>query len=175
MSNTRVKLNCACEFKEILKKLSVRTSLGLYRSHVIRAHSSWASQKYNLPWDLGTSEALETSVLDFLARRIQLCRDPSLIGHFLSISSKKMPRKWSLGPRTSNAPQRELFVCGFRSFVALLVLQQINFWVSVSDGRSSCSTKQQFLEKLSKICKQKLCRYTVVICVRYSDSVKTSV
>ena len=48
--------------------------------------------KNNLPTNQGTSETLETSVLELLTRCIQLFRDPSLFGQFSSISKIKLPK-----------------------------------------------------------------------------------
>ena len=99
-----------------------------------------------LPWAAGLpkkmifceTEASETSLLEFLARRIQLCGDPSLLGHFLYFS-KKLPKNENGAWITTliDAPWQELFICGLRSAVAFLVSRI--FCASIWDGQSSCT------------------------------------
>ena len=97
--------------------------------------------KNNLPWDWGTSEASETSVLELSTRRIQLCGAQIFLGHFSSIFKNNSPKTEdiTLFPAPVDAPGRELFVRSFWFVVALLVSRQIDSCASVHDVQSSCS------------------------------------
>ena len=95
-----------------------------------------------------TSEAPETSVLERSTRRIQLCEVKK--GHFSSIfknSSKKKDITFYLAPL--DAPGRELFICIFKSAVALLVLRQIIFVCVCTGHPIQLYSHSELLEPIS--------------------------
>ena len=83
----------------------------------------------NLPQIGGTSEAPETSVLELLMRRIQLCKVPRLFGHFHLFYKINLPKNkngaWDFSPM--DAPRQELSNGGLGCFVSTSNFWQIDF------------------------------------------------
>ena len=129
---------------ELLKKPFVRTSHRLYlgpqsrsieinrdqsRSIFGQKHSSWPYEK-KMPRDWGTSEVLETSILELLTRRIQICGDQAPLPLFVKLFFKNTQKtKMELGPPQIWILPTESFsyVVSDPWYIALSVSRQINF------------------------------------------------
>ena len=144
---TCVKLVCAYEFKvgETFQKLLFRTNFSLYLVFWLTSIHTFLSRntaaglpKNDLPQDQGTSEGPETSVLEFWPGASK-CAGIHLIEHFSSIFKMNFPKLkiWNVSSHHWMRFNKSLSYIG--SVVALLILQDIIFCVSVSDGQSSCN------------------------------------
>ena len=99
-----------------------------------------ASQKTNSSTNRGTSEASETSVREFLARRIQWCAEAQFCWGIFHLCfninlAKHENGTWVPAPMTMGAPWQEFFMCGLGSVVCSPLGSLANWFVCVPTER----------------------------------------
>ena len=99
----------------------------------------------NLPLIQGTSEGFETLELEYLTRRIQICRGYFCWDPVFTCFKKKTPQIHFTKTVTEdlNSPRRELSNGGLRIVVTLLVCWEIDFLCVLADRQSGCTTSKQ--------------------------------